>query len=176
MKSPEFSAGFCEEYSEKDWNSPVPMDPEMGFNAPTTYPFSNFQMGQRDDMYCSSSNSLQREYNLALTDDNQNMGKNVKDNKSCAIQANVHTNIPLCPRSGFVADQWLLWEDGQEKLEVACDAELCTDKFKEKVGTRPGCGFSAAVLYYIRSLSTVMPQYRISKVYRSVYVCMCVYV
>ncbi|KAF3320477.1 transcription factor bHLH49-like protein [Carex littledalei] len=71
------------------------MDPAMGFNAPTTFPFSNFQMGQRDDMYCSSSNSLQREYNLALTDENQNMGKNVKDNKSCAIQANVHTNIPL---------------------------------------------------------------------------------
>ncbi|KAF3335417.1 hypothetical protein FCM35_KLT19924 [Carex littledalei] len=50
-----------------------------------------------------------------------------------------------------------------EKLEVACDAELCTDKFKEKVGTRPGRGFAAAVLYYIRSLSTVMPRYRISK-------------
>ncbi|XP_078171215.1 transcription factor bHLH74-like [Carex rostrata] len=100
MKSPEFSTSFCEEYSEKDWNSPVPMDPEIGFNAPNSFPFSNFQMGQRDDMYCSSSNSLQRE--LALTEENQNLGKNVKENNkrikeggSCAIQANVHTNIPL---------------------------------------------------------------------------------
>lgn len=55
MKSPEFSASFCEEYSEKVWNSPVPMDPEIGFNAPNSFPFSNFEMGQRDDMYCSSS-------------------------------------------------------------------------------------------------------------------------
>lgn len=46
------------------------------------------------------SDSLQRE--LALTEENQNMGKNVKENNkrikeggSCAIQANVHTNIPL---------------------------------------------------------------------------------
>ncbi|KAF3340720.1 cyclin-dependent kinase B1-1 [Carex littledalei] len=51
----------------------------------------------------------------------------------------------------------------EEVLEVACDAELCTDKFKEKVGTQPSRGFAAAVLYYIRSLSTVMPRYRISK-------------
>jgi hypothetical protein len=54
MKSTEFSSGFCEEYSEKDWNPPCSMDPGMGFNAPT-FPFSNFEMGQRDDIYCSSS-------------------------------------------------------------------------------------------------------------------------
>jgi hypothetical protein len=58
MKGTEFSAGFCEEYSEKDWNSPCSMDPEMGFNAPTSFLFSNFEMGQKDDIYCSSSKCL----------------------------------------------------------------------------------------------------------------------
>ncbi|KAF3340961.1 hypothetical protein FCM35_KLT09805 [Carex littledalei] len=64
-------------------------------------------------------------------------------------------------RSGHLNQQSKAWM--LQVLEVACDAELCTDKFKEKVGTRPGRGFAAAVLYYIRSLSTVMPRYRISK-------------
>ncbi|KAJ3697632.1 hypothetical protein LUZ61_001337 [Rhynchospora tenuis] len=98
MKSPEFSAGFSEEYSEKDWNSLVPMDPEMGFNVPSSFPFSNLEMGQRNDVYCSSSNSLQRD--LVVNEENQKMGKNVKENNKrkkggdCAIQANSLINEP----------------------------------------------------------------------------------
>ncbi|KAJ1697218.1 hypothetical protein LUZ63_005730 [Rhynchospora breviuscula] len=92
MKSSEFPAGLSEEYSEKDWNSLLPMDPEVGFNVTTSFPFSNLEMVQRDDIYCSSSNSLQRD--LVVNEENQKMGKNVKENNKrkrrgdCAIQAN----------------------------------------------------------------------------------------
>ncbi|XP_078173143.1 disease resistance protein Pik-2-like [Carex rostrata] len=60
--------------------------------------------------------------------------------------------------SGHLNQQSKVWM--LQVLTVACDAELCTDEFREKLGIRPGRGLSAAVLHYICSLST---RYRISK-------------
>ncbi|KAJ3672821.1 hypothetical protein LUZ60_006195 [Juncus effusus] len=77
MKNSGFGADFSEEYVEKDWY-PIAMDPKMGLiNGSNDFPSYNFELAQRDDLYCSSSSPLPAE--LAVTE-NQKLDKNLKEN------------------------------------------------------------------------------------------------
>ncbi|KAJ4791276.1 BHLH transcription factor [Rhynchospora pubera] len=179
MKSSEFPAGLSEEYSEKDWNSLLPMDPEVGFNVPTSFPFSNLEMVQRDDIYCSSSNSLQRD--LVVNEENQKMGKNVKENNKrkrggdCAIQDNSPQEVSTNSIQNSVEkDENILSEIKEEIVHVRAKRGQATNSHslaervrRKKISERmrllqdlvPGCSKITAkavmldeIINYVQSL------------------------
>ncbi|KAJ4755734.1 BHLH transcription factor [Rhynchospora pubera] len=179
MKSSEFPAGLSEEYSEKDWNSLLPMDPEVGFNVPTSFPFSNLEMVQRDDIYCSSSNSLQRD--LVVNEENQKMGKNVKENNKrkrggdCAIQDNSPQEVSTNSIQNSVEkDENILGEIKEEIVQVRAKRGQATNSHslaervrRKKISERmrllqdlvPGCSKITAkavmldeIINYVQSL------------------------
>ncbi|KAJ4762608.1 BHLH transcription factor [Rhynchospora pubera] len=179
MKSSEFPAGLSEEYSEKDWNSLLPMDPEVGFNVPTSFPFSNLEIVQRDDIYCSSSNSLQRD--LVVNEENQKMGKNVKENNKrkrggdCAIQDNSPQEVSTNSIQNSVEkDENILSEIKEEIVHVRAKRGQATNSHslaervrRKKISERmrllqdlvPGCSKITAkavmldeIINYVQSL------------------------